>query len=78
MLVMCNSSAALALTENLCAASAIFPQKVDFEFATFEVEVEENTGKTVVFNCKVISLYLYSFEIWQAVLNICLPLHNIC
>jgi hypothetical protein len=35
--------------------------------------------KTIVINFKVIIvLYLYSFELWQAVLKVCLPLCNIC
>jgi hypothetical protein len=70
MLVICNTSAAISFTEILCAASTIFPQKGDFELATFEVEVEENVGKTVVFNCKAIGLYPYSFELWQAMLKV--------
>jgi hypothetical protein len=51
---MCDTSAAIPLAEILCAASTIFPRHGDFELVTFEVEVEENMGKTVVFNCKVI------------------------
>ena len=78
MLVMCNTSAAIPLIETLCAVSTIFPQNGDFELVTFEVEVEENMGKTIMFNCKVFSLYLHCFELLQAMLNVCLPLHNIC
>ena len=75
---MCNTCTAIPLTGILCAGPAIFPQKVDFELASFEMEVEENMGKTIMINCKVISLYLYPFEVWQATLKVCLPLHKIC
>jgi len=40
-----------------------------FELVTFEVEVEENVGKTFVFNCKVFSLYMHSSELLQAMLK---------
>lgn len=29
-------------------------------------------------NLKMLGPYLYSFELWQATLKVCLPLHNIC
>ena len=45
---------------------------MDFELAIYEVEVEENMGEAVAFNFNVISLYPYSFELWQVMLKVSL------